>query len=103
MSTIVLHLLAKYNFPSTTFRLSKLNNLQRCCIIFEENWFMHSMRTLYCFRKFAYGERLEGLVQNSVSKVIAEIGKKGDTPVDIRPVIMLLVFNISCGMAYGKE
>jgi len=42
-------------------------------------------------------------VQNSVSKSIAEIQKKGDAAIDMRPVIMLLVFNIACGMAYGKE
>jgi len=57
---------------------------------------------VYC-RKFAFGEKLEGLVQNSVSKSIAEIQKKGDAAIDMRPVIMLLVFNIACGMAYGKE
>ena len=54
-------------------------------------------------RKFAFGERLESLVQKSVSKTIVEMEQKGDATLNIRPVMMLLVFNISCGMAYGKE
>ena len=54
-------------------------------------------------RKFAFGERLETLVQKSVSKTIVEMEQKGDATLSIRPVMMLLVFNISCGMAYGKE
>ncbi|KAK2175837.1 hypothetical protein NP493_703g01009 [Ridgeia piscesae] len=66
-------------------------------------WKFHRKVAYSAMRKFAFGEKLEGLVQNSVSKSIAEIQKKGDVPIDIRPVIMLLVFNISCGMAYGKE
>ena len=64
---------------------------------------LHSQCVFGFYRKFAFGENLERLVQNSVSKSIAEIQKKGDAAIDMRPVIMLLVFNIACGMAYGKE
>ncbi|KAK2192017.1 hypothetical protein NP493_40g00036 [Ridgeia piscesae] len=66
-------------------------------------WKFHRKVAYSAMKKFAFGENLERLVQNSVSKSIAEIQKKGDAAIDMRPVIMLLVFNIACGMAYGKE
>jgi len=54
-------------------------------------------------RKRACPKILEELVHNSVRKATSEIEKRGDKPIDIRPMIMLIFFNMTCGLAYSKE
>ncbi|KAI0213485.1 Steroid 17-alpha-hydroxylase/17,20 lyase [Lamellibrachia satsuma] len=70
---------------------------------YSPTWKFHRKVAHTAMKKFAFGKRLETLVQKSVSKTIVEMEQKRDATLSIRPVMMLLVFNISCGMAYGKE
>lgn len=85
------------------YRNQRCNNdlIQICCPLFKT---VYNIRYLLSLRKYATGEHLEKLVEESFSKVKVILDQKAESGEAFNPMITtsLLIYNIIAAMTLGK-